>query len=344
MSTKGRFDNNRTFGIEIECLKPRSYSNQSLRTKLRDDYNIQFGGTEGWKIVGDISVGSHISSHTGSTEIVSGILKGQAGLDEVKKMYDALEELDIRVNKTCGLHVHHDINEWKRAARRTHVAGSLRIAVKKVRYLISLIARYEHVIYSVLPKSRLNGTYSNTINKTYHERFWTTGHSFNEARHGERNKSIRSFLKNTRGHWQRFQRSRYCGLNFGAFWRQGTVEFRYGSGTVNATKAINWIVFTQLFVNAAEIRSEQNRRIRMTNEEPYRTTQDRKTALAHLKVVLGITRSGMDARQGIVRDELVKGLDSYLTERQNHFAPNWTQDGNGTGSHYDRANLNGRIS
>ena len=59
MSTKGRFDNNRTFGIEIECLKPRSYSNQSLRTKLRNDYNIQFGGTEGWKIVGDISVGSH---------------------------------------------------------------------------------------------------------------------------------------------------------------------------------------------------------------------------------------------------------------------------------------------
>ena len=103
-------------------------------------------------------------------------------------------------------------------------------------------------------------------------------------------------------------------------------------------------MFTQLFVNAAEIRSEQNRRIRMTNEEPYRTTQDRKTALAHLKVVLGITRSGMDARQGIVRDELVKGLDSYLTERQTHFAPNWTQDGNGTGSHYDRANLNGRIS
>ena len=334
MSRKGQFNNERTFGVEIECLFPNGVN---VRRQL-ELAGFVFGGQNGWRLMGDISVVSHLSSHSGNHEIVSPILKGQEGLDEVKRMYNKLEELDVRVNKTCGMHVHHDINDWKRQARRTFERGSLRIAVKKVRYLISLVARYEHVIYSVLPKSRLSGNYSMTINQSYKPEFWTNGHSFCTPAHGKRNNRIRSFLRNARGAMRRFQFNRFCGLNFHAFYRQGTVEFRYGAGTVNATKAVNWIVFTQLFVNTAEIRSDQNRRIRMNNDEPYKTTQDRKTALAHLKVVLGITRSGMDARQGIVRDESVKALDSYLTERQNLFASNWNQDGVSGNNYY----LNGR--
>lgn len=45
--------------------------------------------------------------------------------------------------------------------------------------------------------------------------------------------------------------NRYEAVNLAAFFRHGTVEFRQHQGTVNTTKIISWIVFTQQFMLGA---------------------------------------------------------------------------------------------
>jgi|TARA_R100000049_G_C1938164_1_gene82069 hypothetical protein len=344
MNKKGRFNEERAFGVEIECLVPirYRYRGDANHNKLADDLleatglNFRVGGYhrtyDEWKITGDSSVRSLVRRLIGNVEIVSPPLKGRDGLAEVKRVMDALVSLGAEVNRTCGLHVHHDCNEWKRMARRG--GRALNIAIKKVRYLVTLVARYEHVIYSLLPLSRLTGTYAKKMSSCYADDSWLKDYEtktmFTSTSNAKRNKSIRNFLTATdfnayhrimRGMRRAsFQIDRFSGLNFFAWYRQGTVEFRYGAGTVNGEKAINWIIFTQLFVNMASVRADQNRRITMNSAEPFSNAAERKISLGHLKVVLGITRSGMDARQGIVRDDEVVALDSWLTKRQNQFA------------------------
>jgi hypothetical protein len=44
---------------------------------------------------------------------------------------------------------------------------------------------------------------------------------------------------------------RFVKLNYQAFWRHGTVEFRHHSGTVDAAKIIKWVVFCQKLVETA---------------------------------------------------------------------------------------------
>jgi hypothetical protein len=50
---------------------------------------------------------------------------------------------------------------------------------------------------------------------------------------------------------------RYFGVNFTAYLRHGTIEFRQHQGSLNPTKIWNWIVFTQTIMNRA--RSKQTK-------------------------------------------------------------------------------------
>jgi hypothetical protein len=45
---------------------------------------------------------------------------------------------------------------------------------------------------------------------------------------------------------------RYVKLNYTAFWRQGTVEFRHHSGTIDAVKILRWIGFCTKLIAAAQ--------------------------------------------------------------------------------------------
>ena len=86
-----------TFGVELECLIPRSY--------IGDDSQFNPGGhgrgnqignaPAGWTVERDGSVRSTVDGMTG-VEVVSPILEGEDGLVQVVAMCDYLTEIGRR--------------------------------------------------------------------------------------------------------------------------------------------------------------------------------------------------------------------------------------------------------
>lgn len=99
----------RTYGIEIECYHS---SNSDIKQEVcsalsRVGISCQFLGythtvTTGWKIVTDSSIRGGYG-----LEVVSPILSGEEGLEQIKKVTKVLSELGCKVNRSTGLHVHH---------------------------------------------------------------------------------------------------------------------------------------------------------------------------------------------------------------------------------------------
>lgn len=221
------FNSNRTYGIEIEIA--------DLGTDARHaqaEINRTVG--HGWIVKGDPSLRdmNNRPYNPRSVEIVSPPLSGTNGRDKLKAVCDLLEGWNARVNKTCGLHVHHDITDmdWR--------------GMKKI---LAVTKKYEEVLFAGLPPSRSNG-YTLNGRPAYRGgqwckmtpeqadaidavgskvEFWALVRS---ARHGDR----------------------YFGLNWNAYDRHGTIEFRYHSGTVEFEKIWNWTVLTQAIVEAGK--------------------------------------------------------------------------------------------
>mgnify|MGYP002225217285 FL=1 len=97
---------NRKFGIEIEAY---NCSRERLARELREvgievtveSYNHTT--RPHWKLVTDSSI-----SGNDTFELVSPILVGEAGLRELEKVCWVLDLCDVKVNGSCGLHVHID--------------------------------------------------------------------------------------------------------------------------------------------------------------------------------------------------------------------------------------------
>ena len=244
------FNNNRGFGIELEITsnKGKTHVANAVTNRLRQvnpDYvcveeSYNHTTRNYWKIVGDASLrGTRGCPNT--MEIVSPILKGDDGKQQLFAVLDALNNtygLEVKVNKSCGVHVHHDLTNW-RESRRADFANNMN-------NLISLVAKYEHAIYRLLPESRQRG-YCNPVRNQY-----TNYNRFDQSSYKARIKTLkRSHQNRSVGN---IQGGRYSGLNFQNLFTRGSVEYRYHQGSTNFSKLWNWIVFTQAFIETAEIK------------------------------------------------------------------------------------------
>ncbi len=110
---------NHRFGVEIEAY---NCSRERLARELRDA-GIQVS-VEGynhdarnhWKLVTDSSLEGR-----DTFELVSPILVGEEGLKELETVCWVLDACDVKVNESCGFHVHMDasdfsIETWKNLA------------------------------------------------------------------------------------------------------------------------------------------------------------------------------------------------------------------------------------
>ena len=204
---------NRNFGIEMELTGLTM--NQGLSalqnaglTACIEGYNHDT--RPHWKIVTDASV-------QGGFEVVSPILRGDAGLAEAERAADALKRAGARINKTCGLHVHFAADNLSVDAIRT-------IAVR--------YATFEGEIDAFMPHSR-------RANTNYFCR--STRQIFLNNRDFSSAATITDLA--------RAQGSRYFKLNLQSYTRHKTIEFRQHSGTVEAAKIRNWILFLNAFIN-----------------------------------------------------------------------------------------------
>lgn len=145
----------------------------------------------------------HHPEHCGS-EVVSPILKGYAGMMEMRRQIKALNKVDATSlgnhNKllsfeNCGLHVHVDVQDF---------------TLGDAKRLLLIASRFDSVIYLLMDPCRRGNKYCNQCN--YDEDRIEAISNLNE---------LQTIQKN----------QRYSGVNFYAFPKHGTVEFRYAMGT-----------------------------------------------------------------------------------------------------------------
>jgi hypothetical protein len=220
-ATEFTFEFNRKFGVEIEAYGvSRSRLYEALRNK---GINVESEGynhvtRDHWKITTDGSI-----SGESSFEIVSPILQGESGLEDLKKVAEALKELNAKVNKTCGLHIHFSAEDFQ---------------IANWKNLYYNYASLESEIDKTMPESR-------RADSNYYCRSLVR---FGWREKIERARDLRGLTRAlTNG-------NRYFKLNGEAFWRHRTVEFRQHSGTIEFAKIKNWILFTARLVEFSRTR------------------------------------------------------------------------------------------
>jgi Putative amidoligase enzyme len=222
---------NLTFGVEFEVVVPPQFNRTAAalevgrRAGLTIDSNVGPSGRN-WKVVGDGSVRGpgtpleFVSRHVPP-------LQGEAGLQEASNVANALREMGAIVNPSCGFHV--------------HVGVPSGAGIDFFKNLVKLYGRYEEVIDSIMPPSRRgNG----------HNAYYCKSVKLIRPEVIDRAQGVTELalaIQRASG----ADRERYHKVNLMAFRKHHTVEFRQHSGTVDATKTINWVVTCLKLVAAA---------------------------------------------------------------------------------------------
>jgi len=211
-----------TFGVEIECLIPLHHIYR-LNIAIGDHGHgspLPAPFPPEWTAQDDSSIRCN-GQRTG-VEIVSPILRGFAGLQEMCNVLGVLESLNARVNRSCGFHVH--IGAKSLLQQKISDPDCM---ADWVRRLVNTASQFETALFGIAGSiSRLDNQYCHSIKSPY---AWAG-----------RLKAGDKFPKVSR---ETYQKSRYHTVNLcNVFGPRGTVEFRVFSGTLNATKAVGYVV------------------------------------------------------------------------------------------------------
>jgi hypothetical protein len=205
-----------TFGIEIECIgltesrAARAMTDAGYRC-ANDGYNHNVMPT--WKVVHDGS----LSSRTGSCEVVSPILRGNEGLNEVRSVMKVLRDAGATVNVSCGMHIHIGVDNALTPQQQANV--------------ISAHQHWQPAFDSLL-----------TLRRTTETR-WAARRS----RRGAQEIADAWATRDRIG-----MGARYYALNIAAFARYGTFEMRSHHGSLNGTNATAWIALHLAFIECVK--------------------------------------------------------------------------------------------
>nr|DAW09108.1 MAG TPA: Putative amidoligase enzyme [Caudoviricetes sp.] len=205
----------RNFGIEIEAY---NCTRERLARELREaGINVAVEGynhdtRNHWKLVTDSSLRGN-----DTFELVSPILEGESGLRELEKVCWVLDFCNVKVNDSCGLHVHMDaadftMNTWK----------NLALSYKNM----------ESVINAFMPNTRRDNYYCKSL----------SGISERRILEANTTDDLRAAFGN----------NRYHKVNLEAYARHRTVEFRQHGGSTNFTKMSNWVLFLSRMITFAQ--------------------------------------------------------------------------------------------
>ena len=241
---------NRTFGVEIE-FTIRNTSPDEVAETLANYHNVRFESYNHdtrphWKIVSDSSCGY---------ELVSPILRGQEGLDEMKHIIDMLEQTEgVSVNRECGVHVH------------VHMENYNPFQIGNV---LKYWSKYENEIDMVLPQSRRShvGARGNSYCQGLAQMFNSVRRDYGtqfDSREQARTQLFKEIGKlqkqwkdgnlsdhRTMNGYMRLFNTRYVTVNLESYARYGTLEFRQHSGSLNSEKIANWVCFVTNLVDRA---------------------------------------------------------------------------------------------
>ena len=215
-----------TYGIEIEVILPGGMTHHNAAMAIdaagAPCYAAGYSHTPErtkWKIVSDGSLSSSGIPGGNGAEIVSPILTDITLEDQVNKVCATLASVGARVNRSCGLHVH---------------IGARHLSLPAMKKLAELYAENEEVIDGLLPPSRRGSAnaYLQPVKNL--------------------NRSRLQQATDVAGIANSISSRRYVKLNFQSYWRQGTVEFRQHSGTIDPAKILRWVSLCAKLIAAAE--------------------------------------------------------------------------------------------
>lgn len=225
----------RRFGVEIEFLSTitKEQAVTSLRAagiRVESSYYTH-DTTPFWKIVTDGSCG---------LELVSPVLEGEAGLEEVRIAATALEAAGAQVDKRCGLHVHFDARGMK---------------LKSIKNLFKLWLKFEDVLDTFQPPSRRGSANRYCQTNLPNEPIGAGDH---------RGQCSRMFRKidacATIEEMKALYPCRYRKLNIQSYFRHQTLEVRHHSGTTCPEKITHWVrLMARLFDTAEAAATVRNR-------------------------------------------------------------------------------------
>jgi len=206
-----------TFGVEFECYLPVGGDRHALARAISDAgvaCSVAAYGhvvTSHWRIVTDGSLGDY----SRGIELVSPVLRGDAGLAQVATVCRMLAQFRCTVSDKCGLHVHVGV-------------GPQQIGYFKK--LVRLYQSYEPIIDKMMPTNRRGSVnaYCRTLASV---RAASIEAAYSVA-------DLADAIKRATG----ASKARYHKLNIVAHNTYKTVEFRQHSGTINYTKARTWIL------------------------------------------------------------------------------------------------------
>lgn len=204
----------RTIGIEIETVGAsasriqREMIARGIPTQY-ESYNHQT--RDYWKLVPDSSIGRS------GVEVVSPILTGIEGLEQIRTVCQALSAVGARVNSRCGFHVH---------------LGARDLTAKQIGRVVRRYSANRNLICAMLAPSR---RYNNFCNP------WSVY-------------DLDAYENDPENHL-RLASDRYRDVNLVAYGRYGTIEFRQHQGTINFRKMEAWIRLLQQLVEDAIVGS-----------------------------------------------------------------------------------------
>jgi len=211
-----------TWGVEIECFLP----DQVVRDvgiyigAYHHGYPLPSPFPQGWTAERDGSLHTDRRGYV-PVEIVSPILRGRAGIEQVKQVAQTLKGLGAVVNPLCGFHVH---------IGAASVAGPGFAAIAEwVAKLLYHVAMHETALYaSTGTHSRENGRFARSIKEQKR-----TADRVRRAPDARKRDALEDEI-----HWL----DRYRTLNLRNLFRpKATVEFRVFAGTVEWAKMVGHI-------------------------------------------------------------------------------------------------------
>jgi len=217
---------NRKFGIEIEAF---GVNRSTLLRELRqegievEDEGYNHTTRPHWKIVTDGSI-----SGENPFEIVSPILEGEDGLQQLDKVSRALVRCHARINKSCGMHVHLDASD---------------LNLKAWKNIYKSYINLEDMIDSMMPLSRRsnNGGYCKSLIIANKETLMNKIDGLT-----------------TVAGISRLYNSRYFKINAQSYARHGSIEFRQHSGTIEFHKIKNWLMILAQMVHRSQYETATN--------------------------------------------------------------------------------------
>jgi hypothetical protein len=181
-----------------------------------------------WKVVTDAS----LTSRTSNCEVVSPVLRGTDGMNELRTVAKVLRDAGASVNQSCGMHIHIGVDGLIDNEQQAHV--------------IKAHQQWSHAFDALVVERRINAQWARKI-----DRATALDIADEWTQHGDIRNGNSDLTHN---------RYRYRALNLNAFAKYGTFEFRSHQGSLNGMNATAWIAFHTAFIKAAHLLSANNAR------------------------------------------------------------------------------------